>query len=198
MAALQTKQAAMEERLQTLTQNPSNRREEDDESMDKMFKSDRFDNPSEQVRGRGCGTTFGANLNGKFSYEGGLAARGKGLIQEGAGRGSSKPFESWQTGEPSLSNTNGTPSKEKGQKEGIRGHQKNGKRWKIRVTMGEEYQDSSRWSFPHKMRRVIHLNGFKDVKTSSKNNKPPLKLGLGRPPFRYKFKIVGGTISCKE
>ncbi|CAI9263423.1 unnamed protein product [Lactuca saligna] len=47
MTALQTNQAAMEERLQTLTQNKSNRQEEEDESVDKMFESDRFDDPSE-------------------------------------------------------------------------------------------------------------------------------------------------------
>ena len=66
MTALQTKQATMEERLQTLTQNKSNRQEEEDESVDSMFESDRFDDPSEQVRGRGRGATFGANPNSKF------------------------------------------------------------------------------------------------------------------------------------
>ncbi|CAI9274951.1 unnamed protein product [Lactuca saligna] len=99
MTTLQTKQAAMEERLQTLTQNKSNRQEEEDENVDNMFESDRFDDPSEQVRRRGRGATFGANPNSKFLYQGGFTGRGKGVIQEGAGKGSSKAFETWRTGE---------------------------------------------------------------------------------------------------
>ncbi|CAI9261026.1 unnamed protein product [Lactuca saligna] len=99
MTALQTKQAAMEEGLQNLTHNKYNKQEEDNESVDKMFESEKFDDPSEQVRGRGRGATFGANPNSKFSYLGGWAGRGRGLTQEGARRGSSKVFDSWRTSE---------------------------------------------------------------------------------------------------
>ncbi|CAI9294557.1 unnamed protein product [Lactuca saligna] len=49
--------------------------------------------------GLGRGATFGANPNSKFSYLGGWAGRGRGLTQDGAGRGSSKVFDSWRTAE---------------------------------------------------------------------------------------------------
>ncbi|CAH1452987.1 unnamed protein product [Lactuca virosa] len=111
MSALQTKQATMEERLQSLSQNKTIEQGEDNESVDKVFKMERFDDPVVQGRGIGRGTTFGTNPNSKFSFQGGLVGRGKGWTQEGAGRGTGKGFESWRTGEPQPFKHNWEPLK---------------------------------------------------------------------------------------
>ncbi|CAI9294439.1 unnamed protein product [Lactuca saligna] len=156
-----------------------------------MFESDRFDDPSEQVRGRGRGATFGANPNSKFSYQGGFAGRGKGLIQGGAGRGSSKAFESWRTGEPQPFKHHWDSFKPEGSNKRDQGEPKNWEEMEDMGYRGGRVPRFAKMEFPTYDEKGNLVEGLQRCED-------PYKVGLGKPPFHYKVGLVGGTITYEE